>query len=195
MVNLKCFGPTGGFRFDALKGYSGPTKAQHSVRAGDLVMANTDLTQAGTIIGRVALVPSVAGADELLLSHHVFAVRPNMWPAVFLLHVLSEERFRNHARATASGTTVLGLRRDDVLVYPMLDPPLKIVQTFVEIAEAAQRQQAFLLESIRRLELLRDLLLPKLVTGAIDVSHLDLDALLDGNDGKASADHLSEGDN
>ena len=39
---------------------------------------------------------------------------------------------------------------------------------------------------------LRDRLLPKLVTGAIDVSHFDLDALLDG---KASADYLSEGDN
>ena len=61
MVNLKCFSPTGGFRFDALKGYSGPTKAQHRVRPGDLVMANTDLTQAGMIVGRVAVVRRLTG--------------------------------------------------------------------------------------------------------------------------------------
>lgn len=179
MVNLKCFAPAGGFRYDALKGYSGPTKAQHRVRPGDLVMANTDLTQAGAIVGRVAFVPSFPDFDELLVSHHVFAVRPRALSRSFLSHALSEARFRDHARSRASGTTVLGLRREDVLAYRMLCPPPHLVDSFVVIADLMQRQVDLALTAIRSLERMRDLLLPKLVTGAIDVSKLDLDVLLE----------------
>lgn len=180
MINLKCFGRTGGFRFDALKGYSGPVKPRHVVRAGDLVMANTDLTQAGSIIGRVATVPLVRGFDELIVSHHVFAVRPKSIPSLFLFHALSQTRFRDHARATASGTTVLGLKREDVLSYPMLEPPHSLIDAFVEVASDIQDSQVRYGDTNRSLERMRSVLLPRLIAGAIDIAHLDLDAVLDG---------------
>ena len=174
MVGLKCFDAQGGFRFDGLKGYAGPVKERHLVRAGDVVMANTDLTQAGTIIGRVVAVPPVRNVDEVAVSHHVFALRPKDLPPVFLRYALGEARFRNYARGAASGTTVLGLRRDDVLAYPMIQPPRGLVLAFAEIASDVQALQVRLAEASRCLSLVRKLVLPRLMSGKVDVSTLSL---------------------
>jgi type I restriction enzyme S subunit len=57
MVNLKCVRPHGGFRRGATKPYSGEFKDRHIVQPGDMVIANTDLTQARDILGCPAFVP------------------------------------------------------------------------------------------------------------------------------------------
>ncbi|MEX1183993.1 MAG: restriction endonuclease subunit S [Gemmatimonadota bacterium] len=50
MVNLKCIAPGGGFRREGVKPYSKEYGERHHIKPGDLVFANTDLTQAGAII-------------------------------------------------------------------------------------------------------------------------------------------------
>jgi type I restriction enzyme S subunit len=75
MANLKCFRPGGGFRRDGTKPYSGPFKPKHEVFPGDLIVANTDLTQAGAVIGSPALVPRRGFESGGIISHHLFAIR------------------------------------------------------------------------------------------------------------------------
>jgi type I restriction enzyme S subunit len=74
MVNLKCVRPHGGFRRGATKPYSGEFKDRHIVQPGDMVIANTDLTQARDILGCPAFVPDL-GTSEMITSHHTYAVR------------------------------------------------------------------------------------------------------------------------
>jgi len=57
MVNLKNIQAGGGFRRDATKPYSGDFKQRHTVKPGDVVLANTDLTQAGNVVASPALIP------------------------------------------------------------------------------------------------------------------------------------------
>lgn len=99
MANLKCFRPGGGFRRDGAKPYSGPFKAEHQVSPGDLILANTDLTQAGSVIGSPAFVPRTGFESGGIISHHVFVVRcsePVMWP--FLYETFRDDGFRDYAR-------------------------------------------------------------------------------------------------
>ncbi len=66
MVNLKNVLPNGGFRRDATKPYSGEYKNRHTVKPGDLILANTDLTQAGNVIGSPAIVPNITKGRDIL---------------------------------------------------------------------------------------------------------------------------------
>lgn len=178
MANLKCFRPGGGFRRASTKPYSGPFKPKHEIVPGDLIIANTDLTQAGAVIGSPAFVPRRGFETGGIISHHLFAVRcaePAMLP--WLYQVFREERFRDYARGVASGTTVLGLRPADLLAYEVACPPREQYLGFGELAGDVSELAEDLNDGADQLATIRDLLLPKLVTGQIDVSHLDLNTL------------------
>lgn len=181
MANLKCIAPGGGFRRDGTKPYSGPFKPKHSVKPGDLVIANTDLTQAGAVIGSPALIPRRGFELGGLLSHHLFAVRvrdATLTP--FLYQEFAGPAFRAYARGVASGTTVLGLRPADILAYQFALPPGALLGQYSALANDIQQTINDLNESTETVAAIRDALLPKLVSGQLDVSSLDLDALFEG---------------
>jgi type I restriction enzyme, S subunit len=172
MVNLKNIEPGGGFRRDATKPYSGDFKPRHTVKSGDVVLANTDLTQAGNVVASAALIPPLGDDKPILISHHLFAVRPiKDIPPIFLYHHMLSEDFRGFARGFAIGTTVLGLPKEGVLNHVFACPPPSVVSEFMahvspmhELIETLHTRN----EILRRA---RDLLLPRLLSGqlALDV--------------------------
>ena len=178
MMNLKNFLPDGGLRRDGTKRYSGPHKTKHTVEPGDLLIANTDLTQAGGIIGTPAIVPHLGGEANIIISHHLYAVRLSTETQVskyFLYHLLLTNGYRSFARGQASGTTVLGLRRESILRFAFPTPPGELLNSFEQtvspmhvVAEAYEQENDLLRAA-------RDLLLPRLISGEVDVSHLDID--------------------
>jgi type I restriction enzyme S subunit len=162
LVNLANFGTDGTFHADGLKRYSGEAHDRHWVHRGDLVMANTDLTQRREILGQPALVQ--VEEEKALFTHHVFAVRTrtpvdHLW----LYAALRDQEFRDRAQTFATGTTVAGLPKDAVLTYEVPWPEegarlawAKKARLVVDRAESALR------ESIR-LTAVRDALLPALL--------------------------------
>jgi type I restriction enzyme, S subunit len=176
MANLKCFDVGGGFRRDGTKPYSGPFKAGHAVTPGTVIVANTDLTQVGNVIGSPAIIPARDFSDGGLISHHLFAVRPRdeRLGTGFLFHSLRDLRFRQFARSRASGTTVLGLRTRDCEQYEVLLPPTRLRERFEAMANNMQAQIEGLEDAVADLRATRDLLLPRVVDGRIDVTDLDI---------------------
>ncbi len=174
MVNLKNILPGGGFRRDGTKLYSGTYKERHVVCAGDIVVANTDLTQAGTVVGSPALVPDL-GSDTVIFSHHIYAVRLNAeWrPArIWVYWMMANESFKGFAKGHAVGTTVLGLPKEGVTNYRIALPPNSIVEKFAALVEPMHLLMDSLNRQIDNLRTTRDLLLPKLISGELDVSAL-----------------------
>ncbi len=180
MANLKCVLSGGGFRRSGTKPYSGSFKAKHEVEPGDVIVANTDLTQAGAVIGCPAFIPRRGFEGGGIISHHLFAIR-NVEPATrsWIYEVLRDQRFREYARGVASGTTVLGFRPADLLSYRLPCPPAGMYLRFGAMALDLRRLGEDLNDAADHLAAMRDLLLPKLVTGQIDVSDLDLDAVVE----------------
>ena len=175
MANLKCISPEGGFRRDGTKPYSGPCQAKHQVVPGNIVVANTDLTQAGNVIGAPALIPRRGFEGGGLISHHLFVIRPHDGVGTaFLFEALQDERFRAFARARSSGTTVLGLRTADCEAYPLLLPPSGLRQHYDEVARDALSAAERLEDCCEAAKAARDLLLPRLISGEIDVDDLDI---------------------
>jgi type I restriction enzyme S subunit len=172
LINLGCFAGGGRFKTDSVKRYSGPYRHRHVVRAGDLVIANTDMTQNRVVLGSPALLPALANEREYLFSHHTFAVRfksgAGQWKSFVYFSLLRPE-FREIAEGYATGTTVLALPRDGVLRYQLVLPADELRAVFerhigalLSKAEKAGRQN----DTLGRL---RDALLPKLVSGDLRV--------------------------
>ena len=79
----------------------------------------------------------------------------------------------------ASGATFKELTKGTFRRLPIAVPPVAIEGRFFDLISPIGSTIERLLAANVVVEALRDALLPKLVTGAIDVSELDLDALLD----------------
>lgn len=118
---------------------------------------------------------SVAPIDGIC-STDAIVLRPasEHWgQAVF---VLSSGELVAHATATSNGTK---MPRADWKVlgrWPVALPPSAIAGQFTQIARDQLEMAETLMFENARLTNLRDLLLPKLVTGKIDVTSLDVDA-------------------
>jgi type I restriction enzyme S subunit len=148
------------------KFYSGDYRDRHVVQAGDLVVANTDLTHQRAVLGRAALVP--AGSGPALLSHHVFAVRFHARQELRLplWAQLGTPSARERLTGYATGTTVAGLPREALLDFRVLVPMsidvIATAEALVAAAWAREKETASLLA-------LRDALLPELLSGRMRV--------------------------
>jgi len=181
LVNLANFGVDGRFHVDALKYYSGEVRERHWVRRGDLVLANTDLTQRREILGQPALVD--IERERALFSHHVYAVRLHAKEydgglLLWLYAALRDASFRDRATTYATGTTVAALPRDALLTYDVPWPDAterrrwcSITQDLVDTASLATREN-------RTVALMRDTLLPRLLSGELRVRNAE--ALVEG---------------
>ncbi len=88
--------------------------------------------------------------------------------AFYVLKSLGLEQFN-------SGAAVPTLDRNDISGHPMAVPPADIVQRFSDVARDMFHLKRTLEHSSAVLRTTRDLLLPRLISGEIDVSGLDIE--------------------
>ncbi len=172
MVNLKNFIVGGGFRREGTKPYSGDYNLNHVIKEHDIIIANTDLTQAGNVIGSPALIPGKVFSGELIFTHHLYAVRiinEQTMPNYYLYHLLLSDDFKSFAKSYASGTTVLGLPREGVLNFKFAMASEQIKNAFEELTKPIYQFIDVLNSEIDNLRITRDMLLPKLISGEVEV--------------------------
>jgi type I restriction enzyme S subunit len=94
-------------------------------------------------------------------------------PLRFVVEQLRRTEFTNTHAA------VPGLSREGAYARPFVTPPVALLDIYQTAADQLGIEASALSKQSDSLASLRDLLLPKLVTGRIDVSTLDLDALVE----------------
>lgn len=175
LVTLKSFNRGGGYRLDGLKEYTGTFKHEQEVFAGDLIIAYTDVTQAADVIGKPAMVVSDSRYEHLVVSLDVSVVRPAVDAHKYFLYGIAQtERFQDHTYSHSTGTTVLHLGKNAVPEYLIALPDEELVNTFVKIAEPTFQLIDKQIAEIGQLSMLRDTLLPKLLSGQLRVSDIKL---------------------
>jgi type I restriction enzyme S subunit len=171
MVTLKSVGRGGVYRPDGLKPYSGKYKPSQILFEGDLAVAQTDVTQAADLIGRVIEVGPAGSFETLVASLDLIIVRPaSPWCSrEFLLGSLLQSSFRRHCLARANGTTVLHLGKDALPTYELSVPdPEEIAAISARLRPLLERPRQAERE-VNNLRNLRDALLPKLLSGELRV--------------------------
>ncbi len=164
LINLKNIQGYGGFRRDGTKQYAGQFKTEQRVKQKDLVMGVTDMTQDRRTVGAVALVPKLSGVISADL---VKLVSP-------LNNVFSYCMFRwgfysSYISQFGNGANVIHLKPGSIKNAKMLIPNNRIMDGFVKITEPIIDQIDILNEKNDALIQQRDLLLPRLMSGKLEV--------------------------
>jgi type I restriction enzyme, S subunit len=173
LVTLKSFQRGGGYRLDGLKPYIGSYKKEQVVSAGDLIISCTDVTQAADIIGKPAIVISDPSYKTLVISLDVSTLRPNKENLRYYLYELAKTlEFQSHIYAHSTGTTVLHLSKDAVPDFMFPSPSEKILKIYHEMVspffDVIEKNNC----SLRTLTSLRDTLLPKLISGELQLDNI-----------------------
>lgn len=113
-----------------------------------------------------------------LLNQHLFKVTSTAdYTTVFLLYALDHAMPQLWDRA--QGTTMRHIKRAALTEVRTLAPPIPLAKTFTAAVRPLLDSMLRLKKSADGLASIRDLILPRLVTGQIDVSRLDLEAVME----------------
>lgn len=166
MINLGNIMPGGIFRSEKNKYYTGEFKNKVVVKAGDLVMANTDMTQKREVLGTPLIVPSIYDGD-VIFSHHIYSIKSEKIPTLFLYYLLLRKDFSDTAGGGATGTTVLFLPKDIIENYEFVLPDDTEINRFVDIAKKVLQRRNNIMHENMALKTIRDTLLSRLMSGEI----------------------------
>ncbi|MHA1221671.1 MAG: restriction endonuclease subunit S [Candidatus Heimdallarchaeaceae archaeon] len=171
LINLGNIG-LNGFRNEKLKHYSGDYRPRHCVQKGNIVVANTDMTYNREILGRPIIIPNYIDSEEFIFTHHIYAIRNQSdIPNLFFYFVFHKSDYKFRVENYATGTTVLAIPRDSILDYQIPLPDLKTIQDFMDLVNPLfklidkNEKESLFLSS------LRDLLLPKLLSGKLRIKN------------------------
>ncbi|MFI7519881.1 restriction endonuclease subunit S [Micromonospora globbae] len=170
LVTLKCVGRDGAFQSAGLKPYSGVYKDSQIVNRGDIIVAQTDLTQRADVIGRAVRVMPLNSSGLLVASLDLIVVRPG--PGLsreILFAILSTQEFRDHVLSYCNGTTVLHMGARALPEYRFRMPNEETVKVATDIMAPLFEKSDSVKREIDTLARLRDALLPGLMSGAIRI--------------------------
>jgi len=94
-----------------------------------------------------------------------------------LLYIFRSDLYRHHVLASATGSTVKHTAPDRIKSFKIVLPSTAIRQNFENTTDLQLNQIEILKRKNINLRKTRDLLLPKLISGEIDVEKLDIETL------------------
>jgi len=174
MVTIKNFGRNGGFKADGFKGIAPFVKLKecHYANLFDILVAHTDLTQNADVIGNAELLLTYGRYDGIIFSMDLVKVLPkNNFPYRFLLAAMLKNKiFKGHCLGYVNGTTVLHLSKKALPNFEVKIPPKAEAKTMNDALAPYYQRMAEVLQENDRLIHLRDTLLPKLMSGELNIN-------------------------
>jgi len=131
LLGLASIRRNGGFRDDNLTTYGGDSPESLLLRPGDLFVSLKDVTQAADLLGSVALVPDHIKLGRLTQDTVKLIFKSNEFDPSFVYWILRTPQYRSYCRSHSTGTTNLGLSREDFLSFqipPQSESRLAIVE-------------------------------------------------------------------
>ncbi len=151
LLGLASIQPDGGFRRGAFKTYGGESPSKITLGPGDIYVSLKDVTQSGDLLGSVARVPRDIAAGRLTQDTVKLQFDGRPINQGYVYWILRTPAYRAYCRSHATGTTTLGLARDDFLDFPVIEPSDEDL-LLVELLEALDDRIALLRETNANLE-------------------------------------------
>lgn len=168
LINLKNINAWGGYKRDAEKRFTGTYSKSHEVKSGDIIMAVTDMTQERRLVGHVALVPVFS--KKAIISMDLIKIIPKESVThYFLYSMLRFSSIAEQISQYANGVNVLHLRPENITQIKVQIPSKDLMMQFEKIVANYYEKIEPLEKQILLLQEARDRLLPKLMSGEIEV--------------------------
>ena len=161
----------GGFKREFSYLTSDRLKERHLVREGDIIIANTEQTKSGTLLGFPALVefPNDYPKQVGCFSHHITKVTPYQEEMkYYLYHYLRYNQLnaiKYHTGSVIWGLDVAGFIKNEKIIIP----DKKVLNLFSKLLDTIFQKILLNNKQSTNLVTLRDSLLPKLMSGKIRV--------------------------
>ncbi|MBQ4892169.1 restriction endonuclease subunit S [Shewanella sp. MMG014] len=174
MHNLNSILEGGGYKYAGLKFYSEEFKEKFAIQEGDVLVANTEQGHNHLLIGYGVMVPKHLAHG--FFSHHTYRVRPkknsNMTPE-FIERLFGKGRFVRQVQGFTNGTTVNMLPVVGMEMPQFVVPPKALAQKFSELVKPMKAMIEENHKTNIELAKLRDTLLPKLLSGEIELTNVE----------------------
>lgn len=167
LLNLGNMASFGGWRYGKEKPYSGEFKEGQLAYRGDLVMAVTEQSKERRLVGHVALVPEYD--RKTIFSMDLIKLLPKEMEKLFLYGQLRFSGLSREISFLANGTNILHLRPDSLKSIRLLNPTPDVQKKFSDFLELLVARRWELEKQIFAAQEARDRLLPKLMSGEIEV--------------------------
>lgn len=166
LINLGNLTPFGGFRSGYEKTFSGKSRGDQLVAKGNVVMGLTE--QATGLAGYAALLPTVP--ENSVISADLVKLAPKKdVPAEYVYALLRYGRLSELVSPLANGTKIKHLRPQSLSRVKALTPSLELMGRYAAVARPAYDQIDACRRQISAAREARDRLLPKLMSGEIEV--------------------------
>ena len=166
LINLGSLTPFGGFRFGYEKPFSGKARPDQTVCQGDVVMGLTE--QATGLAGYAALLPCVP--TDSVISADLVKLSPREGvPRLFVYALLQYGRLSALISPLANGTKIKHLRPESLPRAVALLPATALMKRYAEVVKPMFDKIALAQQQIVAAREARDRLLPKLMSGEIEV--------------------------
>lgn len=148
-------------------------------KAGDIASSKKPFKKGDILFGKirpyfhkvsVAPINGISSTDAIVIE----AAQDRWFPLV--LSCVSSDGFVDHATQTSNGTKMPRANWKVLVKYPVVKPPDELTTRFNDIINDIVAQTQTLMFKNQNLRQTRDLLLPKLISGEIDVSEMEIAA-------------------
>lgn len=170
MINLKSFNLNGTYRIDGLKYFTGKINKSKIISKNDLLIAITDVTREGEIIGRAILTPNFGMETTCSCDVARIDILNNSFTKNYLRYLFNSKHYHDYIKYFASGTLVLHLDLNGVLWYQDAIPPKYLQDRFEDFVNSIDLKIANNQKQNKELSTLRDWLLPMLMNGQVKVA-------------------------
>lgn len=167
MINLKNIRAFGGYNRNAEKRYEGKFKENQELFAGDIVMGVTDMTKERRLVGHVAIVPDLD--ETMTFSMDLVTLVPLCVKKSFLYSTMFYGGYSKRISPLANGVNVLHLKPETMMNMEMLVPTEEIMEQYDILFDIYQKKIETLQKQCDIATEARERLLPKLMSGEIEV--------------------------
>ncbi|MGB9928365.1 MAG: hypothetical protein ACPK85_08150 [Methanosarcina sp.] len=168
VINQRCIRDNK-INLETARRHNGKVTSEKYVQFGDVLINSTGV---GTL-GRVAQL--CEKIDNYTVDTHVSIVRPSGEVELYYFGIALQQ-LESYFESQGEGATgQTELRRDRIGQTLLLMPPISLQRLFSTFVSPKRQIINILLQKNKRLCETRDLLLPRLISGEIDVSELDID--------------------
>ena len=139
MINMKSFTKNGEYRPEGIKFHNGNLRERDFIKPNEIILANTDLTKEGDILGAAIMLPNELVERQVIGSHHttILSVTSQKVDPHYLTHLINSVKIRNEIKRFRRGATVKGIITDDLKRLIIELPSLEVQKKITKILDKA----------------------------------------------------------
>ncbi len=170
LLGMGCVSFNERFLFSGARPYSGEFSSAYLAKSGDIVIATRQQSDNLPILGFPAKVPKSLEGKEIIVGTNLYKVNnKSNFNNSFLFQLFRSKDYQQQILANSKGSTVRMITKDSIENYHFIVPPTNIFQNIETVLKSIDEKIEKNTTHIQTLTQTRDTLLPKLMSGQLEV--------------------------